>query len=57
MGILEILQIVFIILKLCNVVNWSWKVVLIPLWIAIGLTGLYLLLSLLGALLGIGMMG
>ncbi len=27
------LQIVFIILKLCKVINWSWFWVLTPLWI------------------------
>ena len=29
------LLIVFIVLKLCNVINWSWWLVLTPLWIAI----------------------
>lgn len=28
----EVLQIVFIVLKLCKVINWSWWVVLIPTW-------------------------
>lgn len=37
-GILTILQIVFIVLKLCNVVTWPWLVVLIPLWISLGIT-------------------
>ena len=55
MGILEVVQIVFIILKLCKVINWSWKVVLIPLWISIGITALYLVLSIIGAILGIGL--
>lgn len=32
-GILGVIQIVFIILKLVGVINWSWWVVLIPLWI------------------------
>lgn len=34
-GILDVLQIVFIVLKLCKVINWSWWWVLCPLWIAI----------------------
>lgn len=38
MGVLEVLQIIFIILKLTKTVNWSWKQVLIPLWISIGIT-------------------
>lgn len=37
MGILEVLQIVFIILKVIGVVTWSWTTVFIPLWICLGL--------------------
>ena len=33
LGILEVLTIVFIVLKLCNVITWSWAIVLSPLWI------------------------
>lgn len=55
MGILEVVQIVFIILKLCKVINWSWKVVLIPLWISIGLTALYLVIMIISGILGIGL--
>lgn len=36
-GFLGLLQIVFIVLKLCNVIDWSWMVVLIPTWISIGI--------------------
>lgn len=32
-GVLTVLQIVFIVLKLCDVITWSWWAVLIPLWI------------------------
>lgn len=35
LGILETLTIVFIVLKLCKVVTWSWAVVLSPLWIGL----------------------
>ena len=31
----SVLLIVFIILKLCRVINWSWFWVLSPLWISI----------------------
>lgn len=31
----ELLQIVFIVLKLCKVINWSWWIVLIPLWFSL----------------------
>ena len=40
-----LLQITFIILKLCNVINWSWGAVLIPLWISIFLWFLLILLE------------
>lgn len=35
MGILEVLAIVFIVLKLCGVIDWSWLWVLSPLWAAL----------------------
>ena len=37
-GILDVLLILFIVLKLTGQINWSWPVVLIPLWIIIFLT-------------------
>lgn len=43
-GFLWALQIVFIVLKLVGVVKWSWAIVLIPLWIELGLTAVFLLL-------------
>lgn len=36
MGILGVLQIVFLVLKLTGLITWSWLVVLIPLWISLG---------------------
>lgn len=33
---LGVLQIVFIVLKLCKLVDWSWWRVLIPLWVSLG---------------------
>ena len=30
-----LLTIVFIVLKLCNVINWSWMWVFAPLWIPV----------------------
>lgn len=35
LGILDILLIVFIVLKLIGVINWSWCWILAPLWIHI----------------------
>lgn len=32
-GFFGLLTIVFIVLKLCKVINWSWAWVLAPLWI------------------------
>lgn len=37
LGILDVVQIVFIILKLIGVITWPWPVVLIPLWIILGI--------------------
>ena len=37
MSFLEVLLLVFIVLKLCKVINWSWWWVLSPIWIPIGL--------------------
>ena len=36
-GFSGLLTIVFIVLKLCGVINWSWVWVLSPLWISFGL--------------------
>jgi hypothetical protein len=33
----EALQLIFIVLKLVKVVDWSWKVVLIPTWCSLGI--------------------
>jgi len=33
MGIIEMLVVVFIVLKLCNVITWAWIWVLSPLWL------------------------
>lgn len=35
LGFLELLQLIFIVLKLCSVIEWSWVWVLAPLWISI----------------------
>lgn len=41
---LELLTVVFIVLKLCGVINWSWVYVLMPLWLPIVLLLLYLVI-------------
>lgn len=40
-----VVQIVFLILKLFNVITWSWGVVLIPFWLHIGVWILIFLLA------------
>lgn len=35
LSFLQVLTIVFVILKLTNVINWSWWFVLMPLWLPI----------------------
>lgn len=42
-----LLQIVFIVLKLCGVIKWSWWLVLIPLWIDLGIIAVIILLIIL----------
>lgn len=44
LGFCEALTIVFIILKLCSVITWSWLWVLAPLWISLAFTLLILVI-------------
>ena len=44
MGLTSVLLVVFIVLKLCGVIDWSWWWVLSPLWISTGLVILILLI-------------
>ena len=43
---LGVLLIVFVVLKLCGLINWSWPLVLIPLWVNLGCLVIYLLVLL-----------
>jgi hypothetical protein len=43
-GIGGILFVVFLVLKLCGTIDWSWWWVTAPLWIPIGLVFLFTLL-------------
>lgn len=38
MGFTSVLALIFIVLKLCKVITWSWWWVLSPIWISWGLT-------------------
>lgn len=42
-GIADVLLIVFIVLKLIGVIDWSWWWVLCPLWIVFGIAFLIVL--------------
>lgn len=42
-GFPTLLAIAFIVLKLCNVITWSWWWVLSPLWIPVAIVALGLL--------------
>lgn len=43
----SLLAIVFIVLKLCNVITWSWWWVLAPIWIPFGVAMVLILFGLL----------
>ena len=40
LGVLDVVQIILIVLKLARVIDWSWWVVLIPLWFGLGIVGI-----------------
>ena len=46
-----ILGILFIVLKLCNVINWSWVWVLAPFWISAIIVILALVLAIISTLI------
>ena len=50
-GILLILLILFIILKVTGVINWSWIIVLLPLWILLGIVGVACVLAIVIAII------
>lgn len=50
LGFSTILFLIFLVLKLCNVIDWSWWWVTSPLWIGLGISillfiGLYIYYS------------
>lgn len=45
LGFTEVLTVIFIVLKLCKVINWSWIWVLSPLWIGFILGVLIILIT------------
>lgn len=51
MNFLEALLLVFIILKLCKIINWSWWWVLSPMWIPLALWLILLIITIVAELL------
>ena len=49
---LGLLQVAFIVLKLCKVIDWKWTTVLIPLWIELGVIVLFFLIVAIIAIIG-----
>lgn len=50
-GILSVLLIIFIVLKVTNVISWSWGLVLLPLWIGLGLVGFVFIIAVIIAII------
>lgn len=50
LGFLDVLLVIFVVLKLVGVITWSWWIVLIPLWIIIGIIILGIIILLLQAI-------
>ena len=46
LGTLAVLQVVFLVLKLTGLIDWSWWLVLVPLWTDIGFGLLFIILAL-----------
>lgn len=43
-GLLDVILVVNIILKLIGVINWSWWVVLWPLWVSIAIIIIFIII-------------
>ena len=46
LGTLAVLQVVFLVLKLTGLIDWTWWLVLVPLWTDIGFGLLYIIIAL-----------
>ena len=51
-GVTGLLQVAFIVLKLCGVINWSWLWVLAPTWITAAIVVLLLVIACIFGMLG-----
>ena len=50
-GFIGLLQVAFIVLKLCNVITWSWWWVLAPTWIGVPLCVLLVVILVVAAII------
>lgn len=50
-GITGVVQIVFLILKLCGLIDWPWKYVLIPLWVDLVIVAVLLIVVIAAAII------
>lgn len=53
MTIASLLQIIFIVLKLCKVITWNWVFVLMPLIVVGGIALILLLIALITFIIGV----
>ena len=44
LGMVDVVQIVLIMFKLFDVIDWPWHIVLIPLWASLVFTGIILII-------------
>jgi hypothetical protein len=44
LGFFDVLLLINIVLKLTGVINWSWALVLWPLWVGLGLLAIILII-------------
>lgn len=51
MGILSWLQVIFIVLKVLDLIDWSWFKVFIPTWIGLGLFVILIILLVISEML------
>ena len=52
LGILGVLTILFVVLKLLHVIEWSWLIVFLPVLIGLALKIIWIIVAILIALLG-----
>ena len=53
-GLPALLVVVFIILRLCNVINWSWWWILAPIWIPVAIFIICIIVMIIAAATGRG---